>query len=114
MDVGDYFRFLVALVFVLALIIAVALIARRAGFGFPASTLKPANSRRLAVVEVIPVDGRRRMVLVRRDNVEHLLLLGATTETVIETGISTEPGTVGFQETHQNSPSSVSDKKGIT
>ena len=87
MDIGEYFRFVVALVFVLALIATFALVARRAGFGFPTSASKSVAERRLSVIEVTPVDGRRRLVLVRRDNMEHLLLLGPTTETVIETGI---------------------------
>ena len=44
--------------------------------------------RRLGVVEVTPLDGRRRLILVRRDAVEHLLLVGPTSELVIETGIA--------------------------
>ena len=47
--------------------------------------------RRLSVVEVLMLDTRRRLVLVRRDDVEHLILLGATTETVIERGIRVSP-----------------------
>ena len=34
------------------------------------------------------VDGKRRLVLVRRDKVEHLILLGATSELVIENNIT--------------------------
>jgi flagellar protein FliO/FliZ len=45
-------------------------------------------AKRLSIVEVSPVDAKRRLVLVRRDGVEHLVLLGATNETVIETGIA--------------------------
>ncbi len=116
MDVSDYFRFLIALVFVLSLIIAIALLARRAGFGFPSSALKSADNRRLSVIEVVPVDGRRRMVLVRRDNVEHLLLLGANTETVIEAGIPVNPNTVSFKETLEiGTPTSAgSENKGVS
>ena len=89
MEVMDYFRFLLALVFVLGLIGLLATLARRAGLGFPAAAIKPGNKRRLSVVEVTAVDGRRRMVLVRRDDVEHLLLISPTSETVIERGIAT-------------------------
>jgi len=98
MNISDYFRFLLALVFVLALIISFALLARRAGFGFPRSAVKPANKRRVSVIEVVPVDGRRRLVLVRRDNVEHLILLGATSECVIETGIGKVADTPDFRD----------------
>ena len=92
MEVMDYFRFLLALVFVLGLIGLLATLARRAGLGFPAAAIKPGNKRRLSVVEVTAIDGRRRMVLVRRDDVEHLLLISPTSETVIERGITTANG----------------------
>jgi flagellar protein FliO/FliZ len=87
MDYSDYFRFLLALVFVLALIGILALLARRAGLGYPAALNRNPGNRRIQVVETAAVDGRRRLVLVRRDNVEHLLILGQNSETVIEAGI---------------------------
>jgi flagellar protein FliO/FliZ len=34
------------------------------------------------------VDAKRRLVLVRRDDREHLLLLGATQDVVVESGIA--------------------------
>lgn len=43
--------------------------------------------QRIGVVESAQVDGSRRLVLVRRDNVEHLMLLGGDGDLVIETGI---------------------------
>ena len=46
---------------------------------------------RLAVVETRWLDARTRLLLVRRDRVEHLLLLGATGPLLIERGI----GSVG-------------------
>ena len=90
MEAMDYFRFLLALVFVLGLIGVLTTLARRAGLGFPVAAIKPGGKRRLSVVEVTAVDGRRRMVLVRRDDVEHLLLISPTSETVIERGIAIE------------------------
>ena len=42
---------------------------------------------RLAVIDAASVDGRRRLVLVRRDNMEHLLLIGGPTDVVIEPNI---------------------------
>lgn len=43
--------------------------------------------RRLDVVEHSSIDGRRRLVLVRRDDVEHLIMTGGPVDVVIETGI---------------------------
>ncbi len=87
MEFEGYFRFLLALVFVIGLIWLLAAMARRMGFGFPVSSFKGGRGRRLSVVEVAPVDGRRRLILVRRDDTEHLILLGPASEMLIETGI---------------------------
>jgi hypothetical protein len=44
-------------------------------------------ANRLAVVDAAAVDGRRRLVLIRRDNVEHLLMIGGRTDIVVEPNI---------------------------
>jgi len=82
-----YLRFVLALIFVIALIGILAILARRFGFGFPASAIKNNADRRLGVIEVTPLDSRRRLILVRRDDVEHLLVVSPTTEVVIERNI---------------------------
>jgi hypothetical protein len=64
-----------------------------------AALFGPRAERRLAVVEQASIDGRRRLLLVRRDDVEHLIMTGGPVDVVIETGIhephvpaaSTEP-----------------------
>ena len=88
----DYVRFLLALILVIGLIGLLALLARRMGFG--AVRLSPAfrgksrdDRRRLAVVEVANVDARRRLVLIRRDDTEHLVLLGVNRDLLVESGI---------------------------
>ena len=48
--------------------------------------------KRLAVVEHASVDGRRRLVLIRRDGVEHLIMTGGPVDVVIETGIGEASG----------------------
>jgi flagellar protein FliO/FliZ len=47
--------------------------------------------RRLDVVEQWNLDARRRLVLVRRDTVEHLIMIGGPVDVVIETGIVEHP-----------------------
>jgi len=42
---------------------------------------------RLAVIDSAPVDGRRRLVLIRRDNVEHLIMIGGPSDVVVEQNI---------------------------
>jgi flagellar protein FliO/FliZ len=86
MSVNTYLQFALALAFVLALIAGLAWAVRR--FGLFAQVLPTrGGKKRISVVEVAAVDAKRRLVLVRRDDREHLLLLGATSETVVETGI---------------------------
>ncbi|RTL71606.1 MAG: hypothetical protein EKK41_09080 [Hyphomicrobiales bacterium] len=43
---------------------------------------------RLGVSEHAMVDSRRKLLLIRRDNVEHLVLTGGPVDLVIETGIT--------------------------
>lgn len=42
---------------------------------------------RLAVMDNAPVDARRSLILIRRDNVEHLLLIGGPSDVVVEQNI---------------------------
>jgi hypothetical protein len=80
-------RFLFAFIIVLALIAGATWVVRR----FGASRLGAGSGRgrqpRLAVIDAASVDGRRRLVLIRRDNVEHLLMIGGPTDLVVEPNI---------------------------
>jgi hypothetical protein len=46
---------------------------------------KTANSARLQLVESLFIDYKRKLVIVRRDDVEHVVLLAEGRETLIET-----------------------------
>lgn len=46
---------------------------------------------RLAVMDAAAVDSHRRLVLVRRDDVEHLILIGGPTDVVVEQNIRLAP-----------------------
>lgn len=90
MEPTNYLRFALALVFVVALIIGLAGLARRYGFAGAAPAVAR-RARRLKLLEVLPLDAKRRLVLVRRDDREHLVLLGANTEIVLESAPSPSP-----------------------
>jgi flagellar biogenesis protein FliO len=79
--------FFFAFVAGLALIGVAAWLVRR----FASNRLSANSNRgrmpRLAVIDAAAVDGRRRLVLVRRDNMEHLLLIGGPTDIVVESNI---------------------------
>ena len=86
MEMETYLRFALALGFVLALIVAASWVMRRLGYG-ALTPVRTGKVRRLGVVEVAQIDARRRLVLVRRDGVEHLVLLGMNSDLILETGI---------------------------
>jgi len=84
MDLLDLARYLGALLLVLGLVGLAGLGARR--FGLP-GLAKPASARRLKIVETLMISPRQRLALVRRDGVEHLVMIGPDGATVIEAGI---------------------------
>jgi len=89
MDLANYVQFILALIFVLALIGLLAWAYRRFALGQKLPMMAH-RSGRLDIVEFRNIDAKRRLVLVRRDEMEHLILLGPNSETVIETGIETK------------------------
>ena len=92
MDLGEYFRFFLALGFVLLLIAGLAALVRRSGFGERlAATPSSSGRRRLSLVEVRPLDAKHKLVLLRRDDREHLVLLGATSDLLIESDSPAAP-----------------------
>jgi flagellar biogenesis protein FliO len=76
-------QFILTLIIVFGLVALVVWLVRRYG-GNAFGAVSRNRAPRLALVDALPVDGRRRLVLVRRDNVEHLLLIGGTTDIVVE------------------------------
>ncbi len=90
MEFDTYIRFVVALLFVLALIGLLTWLVRHFGLGGRSGSRRGTKSR-IGVVELAPVDAKRRLVLVRRDAQEHLILLGVSSELLVESGF-TSPG----------------------
>jgi flagellar protein FliO/FliZ len=84
----DAARFVVAFLLVLGLIGAGAYLWRKFGTGTLSTTGPRGRQPRLAVIDAASVDGRRRLVLIRRDNTEHLLMIGGPTDIVVEANIA--------------------------
>jgi len=80
-------QFLLAFVVVLLLIGATAWLVRHLGGNRLGGTAVRGRQPRLAVVDYASVDGRRRLILVRRDYVEHLVMIGGPTDIVVEANI---------------------------
>ena len=79
--------FIFAFVAVLALIGVAAWLVRRFASNRLGANTNRGRMPRLAVIDAAAVDGRRRLVLVRRDNVEHLLMIGGPSDIVVEPNI---------------------------
>jgi flagellar protein FliO/FliZ len=94
LDLSTILRLVFALTFVLALMGLLNLFLRRVR---DRQGLPGVRKRRLAVIESLPLDARRKLVLVKRDGVEHLVILGTNGETVIEQGIES-----GQDDAHEN------------
>jgi hypothetical protein len=79
-------NFIIAFLFVLLLIGAAAWLVRRFG-ATRTEALTRGRQPRLAVVDFAAVDSRRKLVIIRRDNVEHLVMIGGPSDVVVETNI---------------------------
>jgi flagellar protein FliO/FliZ len=102
MEPADYIRFAAALIFVLALIGAAAFALRASGMIPAAGRPRKGSGRRLAVLETLHLDPKRRLALISRDGVEHLVILGVQGETVVESAIvhPPEPQTLREPDVH--------------
>jgi hypothetical protein len=76
---------LAALAALVAILIVVKVVRRASSGTFVAGGRN--RKTRLAIMDATAVDSHRRLVLVRRDDVEHLLLIGGTSDIVVEQNI---------------------------
>jgi hypothetical protein len=80
-------KLVVAFGVVLGLIAMSTWALRRVGGSRLGVTTPRGRQPRLAVIDAAAVDTRRRLVLIRRDNVEHLIMIGGPTDVVVEQNI---------------------------
>jgi len=97
METVTYLQTGAGLAIVLGLIVLVAFIARKAGFG--TAHVRGAR-RRLSIVEAMTLDPKRRVLLIKCDSAEHLVLLGPNSETVLS-------GRPPEREIHQSSTTNL-------
>ncbi|MEI9933065.1 MAG: flagellar biosynthetic protein FliO [Rhizomicrobium sp.] len=86
MDLIELGRYFAALLLVLALVGAAGLAVRR--FGMP-GVVKGQGVRRLEIVESLMIGPKQRLYIFRRDDVEHLVVMGPDGATVVESNIPT-------------------------
>lgn len=74
----------VALAIVLALIVLAVWLIKL--MGQVSQTVGRGRHKRLAIIDSIAIDQKRQAVIVRRDDVEHLIVIGGANDLVVETG----------------------------
>jgi len=86
LDLIDFSRYFAALLVVLGLLGGVAVILRKGWLpaGLAGFQTLERSARRLSVKESLILDPRRRVVIVKTDDTEHVVLLGPERETVLE------------------------------
>ena len=86
-------------VFIAAAGVLAGLIIAMMVFGAFSRRMRGRRGQRLGISEYHELDQTRRLVLIRRDETEHLILIGGVQDMVIETGIG-----IPAQETHVPMP----------
>ncbi|MFG1479390.1 flagellar biosynthetic protein FliO [Xanthobacter sp. V4C-4] len=82
-------RLAISVIVIAALLGVTVLVMRRLGGGFPGRAAgRGRQGPRLSIVDALAIDPRRRLVLVRRDDVEHLLLTGGANDVLVEQNIT--------------------------
>ncbi len=87
LDVTGYLQFVIALAFVIGLILVAAMMGRR-WMESRVVTGRKRTGRSLQIIETLPLDAKRRIVLIQRDDRRHLILLGMDGDTIIEKDIA--------------------------
>lgn len=88
MGTTTYIQAVLALILVVGIILGLAWLLRRYGLGDGAQNAL-GRKKRLSTIESTTIDARHRLVLVRRDQTEHLLLIGHGDSLVVESSIQT-------------------------
>lgn len=88
MDLIDFpqiLRMIAAMAFVLALMFGLSALIRKLNLNEAGP--KGGKNKRLKIVETLSLDSRRRAVILSCDDAEHLVILNANGETVVENNL---------------------------
>jgi flagellar protein FliO/FliZ len=85
---GYVFKMLFAFIVVLGILALALWLVRRFGRERLTNAGGRGRQSRLAVIDAANVDGRRKLILIRRDNLEHLVMIGGPSDVLIEPNIA--------------------------
>lgn len=81
----------------------------------PVGMLPKKQKKRLTLVETRFIDRKRKLVLVRRDGVEHLMVIGGPVDMIVETGIAVQSaGQNGIEDPLSRASNDKNDRTAIT
>jgi flagellar biogenesis protein FliO len=86
-DMSLAMRLILALSVILALIGLIVMLLKRFGVMRIGGLSLHGRQPRIAVMDMAHLDARRKLIIVRRDTVEHLVMIGGPNDVVIERGI---------------------------
>jgi hypothetical protein len=98
-ELSSGLRWIIAFAVVLLLVALLGFFLRRMSGGrlkFKGQGGTRTRQPRLGVVDVYDLDRQRQLILVRRDNVEHLVMIGGASDVVVETNIVRSGGRVAM------------------
>jgi hypothetical protein len=90
--INQYMQVIIAAIALLIVLLVILLIWRAVS-----PVVKGRRGQRLGVSEYHELDKTRRLVLVRRDGIEHLIMIGGTQDIVIEAGIAVPGQSASYQ-----------------
>jgi flagellar protein FliO/FliZ len=79
----NYFRYIFGFLLVVGLIGLCAIFAKRYLFGGAIQT-RLGKERRVRIVELLPIDAKRRVILLQKDREEYLILTGGGSDLLID------------------------------
>ena len=91
--IAPYMNYIITAAIVLAVLIIGMLVFKALN-----RTVRGRKGQRLGISEYHEIDKTRRLVLVRRDETEHLILIGGAHDLVVESGISLDSGMNDIRE----------------
>lgn len=86
---SNYLTMILALAIVLALIVLAVWLLKV--LGQTTQSLGRGRQKRLSVVDSVPIDQKRQAVIIRRDGVEHLIVIGGANDLLVESGFEAPP-----------------------
>jgi len=105
MELFDFARIFFALLAVIGMIGLAAVFARK--MGLASGSLSLGRERRLALVETLPLDNKRRAAIIRCDGREHLVVLNPNNVTVIERGLAVQSQNETVAAADETSPEKI-------